>query len=68
MESHRPRRKPKAGAGRDLIWHPEAGYLNYKRNIQPLLAAELFEMTLLDKPNSRLQKYRITAKGRSLLS
>lgn len=42
-------------------------YLNYKRHIQPLLAAGLLEMTLPEKPNSRLQQYRLTAKGRSLL-
>lgn len=43
-------------------------YLNYKRHIQPLLAEGLLEMTLPDKPNSRLQKYRLTEKGRSHLS
>ena len=34
---------------------------------QAALAAGLLEMTLPDKPNSRLQKYRLTAKGRALL-
>lgn len=43
-------------------------YLNYKRHIQPLLADGLLEMTLRDKPNSRLQKYRLTEKGRLLLA
>ena len=43
-------------------------YLNYKRHIQPLLAEGLLEMTVPDKPNSRLQKYRLTKKGRSHLS
>jgi Fic family protein len=38
-------------------------YLNYKRHIQPLLAAGLLEMTIPDKPNSRLQKYRLTPQG-----
>ena len=33
--------------------------------LQPALAAGLVERTLPDKPNSRLQKYRLTAKGRS---
>ena len=42
-------------------------YLNYKRHIQPLIADGLLEMTLPDKPNSRLQKYRLTPKGRSLI-
>ena len=36
--------------------------------ILPALAAGLLEMTLPDKPNSRLQKYRLTAKGRAWLS
>jgi ATP-dependent DNA helicase RecG len=31
--------------------------------IHPALAQGLVEMTLPDKPNSRLQKYRLTAKG-----
>ena len=34
-----------------------------ERYLKPALIAELIEMTLADKPNSRLQKYRLTAKG-----
>ncbi len=34
---------------------------------QAAVAAGLNERTLPDKPNSRLQKYRLTEKGRSLL-
>jgi Fic family protein len=42
-------------------------YLNYKRHIVPLLDAGLLEPTLPDKPNSRLQQYRLTAKARAFL-
>ncbi|MEI7910000.1 MAG: Fic family protein [Verrucomicrobiota bacterium] len=42
-------------------------YLNYKRHIQPLLQAGLLEMTLPDKPTSRLQKYRLSPNGRARL-
>jgi predicted HTH transcriptional regulator len=36
-------------------------FINY---IQPALQLELIEMTIPDKPNSRLQKYRLTQKGK----
>jgi Fic family protein len=36
---------------------------SYKRNIEPLLADGLIEMTVPDKPSSRLQKYRLTDTG-----
>lgn len=41
-----------------------SGELN--KQIHRLIALHLIEMTLPDKPNSRLQKYRLTAQGRQL--
>ncbi len=38
-----------------------------ERYIDPALAQGLIEMTIPDKPRSRLQKYRLTAAGRTLL-
>ena len=35
--------------------------------INPLLSEGLLEMSVPDKPQSRLQKYRLTEKGRKLL-
>jgi predicted HTH transcriptional regulator len=35
--------------------------------LHPALAAEAIALTLPDKPNSRLQKYRLTAKGKAIL-
>jgi Fic family protein len=38
-----------------------------KRYLKPALADGLIEMTIPDKPNSRLQKYRLTDKGRQVM-
>jgi len=40
----------------------------FKRVIRGLLENQLIEYTLPDKPNSRLQKYRLTIKGREVLA
>lgn len=38
-----------------------------KAYLKPALATQMIEMTLPDKPNSRLQRYRLTAIGRRWL-
>lgn len=49
-------------------------YMNYrdrtkfrKKYIYPLLDAEIIQMTIPNKPNSRNQKYQLTAKGLELI-
>ncbi|MFK0571655.1 Fic family protein [Endozoicomonas sp.] len=37
-----------------------------ERYLKPALAAGLIEMTIPDKPNSRLQQYRLTVQGKKL--
>jgi len=38
-----------------------------KRSVNELLSNKFIEYTLADKPNSRLQKYRVTENGRRLV-
>ena len=40
---------------------------NFKPNIKPFKDMGIIELTIPDKPNSRLQKYRLTQKGAKLL-
>ena len=42
--------------------------MTFRIQVQIALAAGLIEMTVPDKPNSRLQKYRLTEKGRVWLA
>lgn len=39
-----------------------------ERYLKPALADGLIEMTIPDKPNSRLQKYRLTDRGRQVIA
>ena len=41
---------------------------NARRHLDPLLEAGLIERTVPDRPNSRLQRYRITDAGRARLA
>ncbi|GHU82239.1 Fic family protein [Clostridia bacterium] len=41
---------------------------SFKRNIEPLIADGFIEMTVPDKPNSKLQKYRLTDAGQMTIN
>ena len=45
---------------------PRSGYI--KRFLYELVEDGLVELTIPEKPNSRLQKYRLTEKGRAIYS
>ena len=45
---------------------PRSGYI--KRFLCDLVEDGLIELTIPEKPNSRLQKYRLTEKGRAIFS
>ena len=55
----------KASLARSLGHGSVSGELH--KQVKRLLAQQLIEMTLPEKPNSRLQKYRLTEQGRALL-
>jgi hypothetical protein len=40
----------------------------FERYLKPALALGLLEMTVPDKPNSRLQKYRLADKARKIMN
>ena len=56
--------------GKDLL--AATGYSqrtgNFKRAMERLLSLNLLAFTLPEKPNSRLQKYKLTAQGRRLIN
>jgi len=56
----------KAELARELGHKTASGELH--KQVRRLLALDLIEMTIPEKPNSRLQKYRLTDQGRKQLA
>jgi ATP-dependent DNA helicase RecG len=56
----------KTGMARMLGHKTTSGELH--KQVKRLVALNLIEMTIPDKPNSRLQKYRLTTMGTALLA
>jgi len=40
---------------------------NFNTNLKPLIENNLIELTMPGKPHSKLQRYRLTVKGRKLI-
>ena len=61
-------RRPECGSGdiRQAFGLKDRVHV-HKSYLLPAIEAGLIEMTIPDKPNSRLQKYRLTAKGKAIL-
>ena len=57
---------PKAELSKRLGQKEISGQLN--KVVQDLLKNKMIEYTLPDKPTSRLQKYRLTEKGKATLT
>jgi ATP-dependent DNA helicase RecG len=66
LEVLRPGEQSKSGLATKLGLSSVTGQLN--RAVGALLERGLVEMTILSKPNSRLQKYRLTAAGRAAVT
>jgi DNA-binding PadR family transcriptional regulator len=64
----RPKSRPKSG--KELLQKTGYGTRtgNFKRNLAKLIEHKFLEMTIPDKPQSRLQKYRLTEKGKQWLA